>query len=71
MIKNVINVVDIGADPSGKSDCTEAFRTALEGAVHVKVPTGIYRISGMIKGREPEAKTPPTGVTAEDTSREE
>ncbi len=70
MVKDVINVVDIGADPTGKSDCTEAFRAALEGATGVLVPAGLYRISGMIKGREPEAKTPPTGVTAEDTSRE-
>ncbi len=61
MIKDVINVIDIGADPSGKSDCTAAFRAAIEQATNVEVPNGIYRISGMIKGEAPKATpVPPT-----------
>lgn len=61
MTKDVINVVDIGADPSGKSDCTALFRAALEQATGVLVPAGIYRISGMIRGEAPKAApAPPT-----------
>jgi len=63
MIKDVINVTDIGADPSGKSDCTEAFRAAIEGAPGVLVPAGVYRISGMIKGEAP--KVTPRAETEE------
>ena len=68
MTKDVINVVDTGADPSGKSDCTEAFKAALEEATSVLVPAGLYRISGMIKGEAPEpAPAPPTERGEEST----
>ena len=56
-----INVIDSGADPSGKLDCTEAFRAAIadSGATGVLVPAGLYRISGMIKGEAPPPPAPP------------
>jgi polygalacturonase len=71
MTKDVINVIDIGADPSGKSDCTGHFKAALEQATNVLVPAGVYRISGMIKGVAPEPTPPPATGTAEESSTEE
>ena len=67
MTKDVINVIDIGADPSGKSDCTEAFRAALDQATSVLVPAGLYRISGMIKGVAPTPRPTPTERGEEST----
>jgi len=70
MVKDVINVIDIGADPNGKSDCTAAFRAALEGATGVLVPAGIYRISGMIKGDAPEPTPAPATEGGEESTEE-
>lgn len=75
--KRVVNVIDLGADPSGRSDCTNVFREALEDATaSVLVPMGIYRISGMLRGATEEAEepAPPTvtdSVTVEVTEPEE
>lgn len=67
MRKQVVNVIDGGADPSGRTDCTEAFREALANVnamgVCVTVPAGIYRLSGIICG-EP----PPTSEQSVDTA---
>lgn len=54
--KRIINVLECGADPSGTHDCTAAFRKALEDteAIAVLVPYGTYKISGLIRGTEPE-----------------
>lgn len=69
MIKRVVNVLELGADPSGKSDCTAAFREALKDAtaVGVIVPLGTYKMSGMIKG---EAIKPAPAVAEEEEERE-
>lgn len=46
-----LNVLEYGADPSGTKDSTVAFRKMLEeGAPHMIVPAGVYRLSGAIKG---------------------
>lgn len=61
MKKNVINVIDCGADPSGTKDCTEAFREALkqaQSAAGLLVPRGTYMLSGLIKG-DPSLLVPP------------
>ena len=58
--KRVVNVVDLGADPSGRTDSREAFRKAIEDiGASVLVPMGTYRISGMIRGDASDAETPP------------
>lgn len=51
MQKRLINVCDIGADPSGLHDSTEAFKQALASTTGqgVIVPFGTYSISGLIK----------------------
>lgn len=50
MSDEVINVLDLGADPSGKSDSTAAFREAVRKGGCVTVPSGRYYISGVIMG---------------------
>ena len=60
-----LNVVDFGAAPDGRKDCTKSFQTALDragnnGAV-VRVPVGQYRIDGNL--------SIPPGVTLEGTWR--
>ena len=52
MHKKLVNVLDYSADPSGKLDCTVAFREAIAAAEGVLVPHGTYKISGLIKGDE-------------------
>ncbi len=48
-----LNVLDYGAKPDGKTDCTEAFQTALNKAgkkgLTVFVPAGKYVIKGTLK----------------------
>ena len=56
MSDEVINVLDLGADPSGKADSTAAFREAVRKGGCVSVPRGRYYISGVIMGFPPAAK---------------
>jgi len=56
MSDEVINVLDLGADPSGKADSTAAFREAMCKGVCVTVPSGRYYISGVIWGSPPASK---------------
>ncbi len=51
----IVNVIDEGADPSGRTDATEAFKKALADttAFGVIVPAGVYRLSGIISGDAP------------------
>jgi len=67
-----INVIDNGADPSGKSDSTQAIRDAIAdtGATGVLAPAGLYRLSGMIKGVAP-APAPAAAVEGEEDSQAE
>ncbi len=60
MRKQIVNVLDIGADPSGRTDSTEAFKRALADAAAcgVVVPAGIYRLSGIISGEAPPTFDP-------------
>lgn len=55
MQKRLINVCDIGADPSGLHDSTKAFRDALANTTGqgVLVPNGTYSLSGLIKDYVP------------------
>lgn len=71
MRKRVINVLEKGADPTGASDCTAAFREALEDATAsgVIVPLGTYKISGMIKGQA--AHTEPLPVAGASAAGEQ
>jgi len=50
MSDEVINVLDLGADPSGKADSTAAFREAVLKGGCILVPSGTYYISGVIMG---------------------
>lgn len=67
MKKKIINVLECGADPSGTTDCTTAFKEAIEdtSALGVLVPSGVYKISGLIRGDQsllvPKEKTLPSG----------
>lgn len=60
MRKQIVNVLDIGADPSGRTDSTEAFKRALADttACGVIVPAGTYRLSGIISGEAPPVFDP-------------
>lgn len=47
-IKRVVNVDDFGADPTGKTDSTEAFKKAFgSGKVQVVMSAGIYVVKGL------------------------
>ncbi|WP_405051319.1 peptidase G2 autoproteolytic cleavage domain-containing protein [Staphylococcus gallinarum] len=47
-IERIINVNDYGADPTGQTDSTEAFKKALRGGnVHAHMTAGTYIISGL------------------------
>lgn len=47
-IKRVVNVDDFGADPTGKTDSTEAFKKAFgTGKVQVVMSAGIYVVKGL------------------------
>lgn len=56
MQDDLLNVLDLGADPSGTHDATEAFRQALEKSGTVFVPQGIYKLSGLIIGETPPSE---------------
>ena len=56
MSDEIINVLDLGADPSGKADSTAAFREAIHRGGCVDVPCGTYYISGVIWGLPPTKK---------------
>ena len=74
VVKRIVNVLGCGADPSGKTDCTQAFRDALAraGDAGVLVPAGIYRISGLISGEvEPSDDVAAVVRGTRDTSPEE
>ena len=65
MSDEIINVLDLGADPSGKSDSTAAFKEAVAvGSANrgcVMVPSGTYYISGVIMGSPPAVKEKKSG----------
>jgi len=56
MSDEVINVLELGADPSGNADSTSAFREAMRTGCCVLVPHGTYRIAGFIVGSPPAVK---------------
>lgn len=70
MRKQILNVIDQGADPSGRTDCTEAFKAALGRAdvCGVLVPSGIYRLSGIISGESPPTFDPDDVPAVEEES---
>jgi hypothetical protein len=54
-LRDVVSVLDFGADPTGVLDSTAAFTAALAAANQVFVPSGKYRINGTV--------TIPSGAT--------
>ena len=51
-IKRVVNVDDFGADPTGKTDSTEAFKRAIgNGKVRLNLSAGTYIVKGLFPDR--------------------
>lgn len=48
-MRDVVSVLDFGADPSGVLDSAAAIQSALTAASHVTVPPGTYRCDSMIE----------------------
>jgi len=78
MSDKVVNVLDFGADPSGREDSTLAFRKAIRDAVEcealdadVNVPQGVYKLSGFLFGyADAEAELVPSSPNIDEESAE-
>lgn len=60
MQKEVINLIDAGADATGAHDATEALRKAIATGKAVLAPYGLYRLSGLITGLEESTEQRPS-----------
>lgn len=53
-LKDQISVLDFGAVPDGKTDCTEAIQNALNAPFDVKFPPGIYLMKKTASIKKPK-----------------
>tara|TARA_R100000027_G_scaffold66361_2_gene62162 strand:+ start:6154 stop:7758 length:1605 start_codon:yes stop_codon:yes gene_type:complete len=62
----VINVLDLGADPTGAADSTEAIQQAINKAASMKQPVVVYMPEGFYRVLPPRAGSPTLAIRKND-----